>query len=637
LPGLSTTAEAPFTLYSFFSVTTRVAVENLQAYRRFSSTDLLRAKSSLAGLLGAWLRQTMKAANRKVLFIVLSALGCLLTVDTALAGPLSINPSNPRYFTDGSGKAVYLAGSHQGWELHDNAWGTPLAFDYNAYLSLLQAHNHNLIRMWAVEHTKHPTSPAVATPMPYLRTGPGNALDGHPKFDLDQFDPDYFNRLRSRVIAARDLGIYVSIMLFQGVSIWSREDFSTHYFNISNNINGVNGDLNGDGLGFEVHTLMSSNITQRQEAYVRKVIDTVNAFDNVLYEIANEDGHASVEWQYHMINFIKSYEAGKPKQHPVGMTYRYPPGGNNSELFSSSADWISPGGSSYQTDPAVAVGSKIIIIDTDHTDAFTKDATFPWRSFLRGNSTWVIDDLSDLSLNSPYEPIRRAMGDTRRYADTINLIAMIPRIDLASTRYALANPGSEYLVYQPGSGQLTVNLIAGSYSYEWFNPKTGTTVENGAITASDGFTLFTPPFSGEAVLYLKRAEGELCIDPSPMPSGWALPCPVLIAATEPVPSSSSLTISAVSSASETRFIWSTIYISESGQWKEFTFQGSSFAGWAQDNASLTIAPRSSGLSPGAHWIAEWDWRWDPSLGCYLGPSSDRCNQGTWRMQRFSIQ
>ena len=42
---------------------------------------------------------------------------------------------------------------------------------------------------------------AVATPMPYRRTGPGLALDGQPKFDLDKWDPAYFERVRARVEA----------------------------------------------------------------------------------------------------------------------------------------------------------------------------------------------------------------------------------------------------------------------------------------------------------------------------------------------------------------------------------------------------------------------------------------------------
>ncbi len=43
-----------------------------------------------------------------------------------------------------------------------------------------------------------------------------------------------------------------------------------------------------------------------------------------------------------MIRFIKSYEAGKAKQHPVGMTQQWPEG-NEAALLASPADWISLG------------------------------------------------------------------------------------------------------------------------------------------------------------------------------------------------------------------------------------------------------------------------------------------------------
>jgi hypothetical protein len=131
------------------------------------------------------------------------------------AGPLRVLPSNPRYFTDGSGKAIYLVGSNQGSELQDNAWGDTL--DYNWYLNFLERHNHNFIRLWTVEHTRDECCPdhGIASPMPYRRTGPGTAHDGQPKFDLSQLDQTYFDRVRSRVIHARDRGIFVSILLFQ--------------------------------------------------------------------------------------------------------------------------------------------------------------------------------------------------------------------------------------------------------------------------------------------------------------------------------------------------------------------------------------------------------------------------------------
>ena len=52
-----------------------------------------------------------------------------------------------------------------------------------------------------------------------------------------------------------------------------------------------------------------------------------------------------------------------------------------------------------------------------------------------------------------YEPARYAMGDTRRYAERVSLVDMEPRTDVASTGFALANPGQEYLVLEPtGTG-----------------------------------------------------------------------------------------------------------------------------------------------------------------------------------------
>ena len=143
----------------------------------------------------------------------------------------------------------------------------------------------------------------MPAPLAWMRTGPGTALDGKPKFDLTQLDPAYFDRLRKRVTAARDRGIYVAIMLFGGHyechGGWRGNPFNAH-----NNINGINGDPSGDGVGLEAHTLAVPAITRLQEAYVRKVIDTVNDCDNVLYEIANEADEATVEWQYHLIRFI---------------------------------------------------------------------------------------------------------------------------------------------------------------------------------------------------------------------------------------------------------------------------------------------------------------------------------------------
>ncbi len=420
-------------------------------------------------------------------------------------GPLTVSRMNPRYFADGSGQVVYLTGSHH-WNNLQDAGRTdpPRKFDYEGYLDFLRRYNHNFMRMWTLELAKYAsaTFPEFCEPLPWMRTGPGMALDGKRKFDLRRFNQAYFDRLRSRVIAARDRGIYVSIMLFEG-SEWVPPPWrwGGHPFNAHNNVNGIDGDPNRDGQGIKVHTLQVPAVIAVQEAYVAKVIDTVNDLDNVLYEICNESVR-SVGWQYHMIRFIKSYEANEAKRHPVGMTATV----HNAALFFSQADWLSPGGGGgYGSDPPAADGRKVVISDTDHLFGTRNGgAAWVWKSFVRGLNPIYMDPLD--SVSGRREGARRAMGHARAYAERMDLVHMVPRGDLASSGYCLANPGREYLIYLPAGGKVTVELSGASWTFtaEWFNPDTAEIASGGAV-AGGGRRSFEAPFDGHVVLYLIRS------------------------------------------------------------------------------------------------------------------------------------
>src|SRR6185503_18642135 len=115
-----------------------------------------------------------------------------------------------------------------------------------------------------------------------------------------------------------------------------------------------------------------------------------------LYEISNESPSNSEQWQYHMINYVKSYEATKPKQHPVGMTWEWP-GGNNNDLYNSPADWISLGGNvdlnTYV--PPAATGNKVILADTDHLCGICGNHKWVWKSFTRGENPLFMDIYDD--------------------------------------------------------------------------------------------------------------------------------------------------------------------------------------------------------------------------------------------------
>ena len=70
-------------------------------------------------------------------------------------GPLRVHPKNPRYFTDGSGRAIYLTGSHTWSNLQDQGpKDPPPPFDFGRYLDFLRERNHNVIRLWAWEQAR---------------------------------------------------------------------------------------------------------------------------------------------------------------------------------------------------------------------------------------------------------------------------------------------------------------------------------------------------------------------------------------------------------------------------------------------------------------------------------------------------
>ena len=324
-------------------------------------------------------------------------------------GPLRVHPQTPRYFTDGTKdergapRAVYLTGSHTWNNLVDMGQSDPPeGFDFEAYLDFLARHNHNFIRLWAWDSSTWDSRANVregnglifrVAPLPWARTGPGNALDGLPKFDLTKFDPDYFDRLRARVRAAGQRGIYVSVMWFEGWGMYHDHRrrtesvgwaWRTHPFLPENNINGI--DADGDAATDGQHRLGNEAVNAAQAAYIRRVVDTVNDLDNVLYEVINEGGEK--DWDWWVAKTVRDHERTKPKQHPVGITGH---GAENlASMLASPADWISPGKKDgFGEEPPAWDGRKVGLLDTDHIWGVGGDAGWVWtdRKSTRLNSS----------------------------------------------------------------------------------------------------------------------------------------------------------------------------------------------------------------------------------------------------------
>jgi hypothetical protein len=452
----------------------------------------------------------------------------------SISSPLRPLANNPHFFDDGTGKAVLLAGSHTWNDFQDtDQSSTPKAADFDAYVAFLKSHGHNATILWRKDLPTYCNWGAGGTwqvaPFPWPRTGASMASDGLPAFDLSTFYQPYFDRLRARVTKLGASGIYAIVELFDGLGLTNNRCAQDGYpFSAGNNVNGID-----DGGGTHSMTMSAPTpITAIQDAFVKKVIDTLSDQPNVLWEISEEAPDDSTWWQGHMIALIHSYESGKPVAHPVLFPTLNVSAATDSTLYNSDADAVAP---MARISPTSSCGTgqpscKVNLNDSDHSyfgiwnDSDQVQRNYVWENFANGNSVLFMDPYLVYwsggsrnlcpnpvagicsSVASRWDNLRDNLGYVVRYASKMSLAAMSPHPELSSTGYCLANAASspEYLVYAPVAGNLRVDLSAasGTVAVEWFNPATGA-VTPGAQVAGGGSVDFSPPFQGDSVLYLR--------------------------------------------------------------------------------------------------------------------------------------
>jgi hypothetical protein len=442
-------------------------------------------------------------------------------------GLLRVSTINPRYFTtagDPTGKAIYMVGSHNWQVLQDRS--DQAVFDYPEYLQFLKDHNHNFFRMWYYDtpHASLSSQPYFYLgPVPFKRPGLGNTIDNSGlKYDVTSFEEPFFTRLHDRCLQAQDVGIYVAVMLSGAWWPYLFDDPVGHhtaweygYWNPQNNINGYS--LTRDQCYTD--TPASQAWVVKMDAFIKKMVHTVNDLDNVVFEVSNEGQRHTFDWQKHVIGVVREYERKyESKQHLIGFTAgpgSFTDESDNVVYLGSNADWVSL--SANQTVPAVDPATKPDLLDTDHTFGIGGTVDYLWRSMLRGHNNIYMDPYGQLA--DPVAPndspslMRAVMGYQRTLADNCDLIHMAPNNTAASTGYALVNPGFEYLVYRSNQSPPTPetiviqNMPAKKFNYEWLSPTSGARISGGSITTVTGNNSFTPPAPAPptALLHLKAA------------------------------------------------------------------------------------------------------------------------------------
>ncbi len=217
------------------------------------------------------------------------------------AEPIRIHPESSKYFLFRGRALVLLTPTeHYGSVLNRN-------FDFERYLRDAADKRITLTRTFLLfrelQSVRNPYSPLKTDSpdfvAPYRRTGPGKAMDGEPIFDLDLWNPEYFERLHSFLQTASDLGIVVELTLFS--NSYSDGVWAMNPLRAENNKQKV-----GNVAWQDYVSLKDKGLVARQLAYARKIVQETHRYDNLYYEICNEpgggwEGHVSLDdidaWQ----------------------------------------------------------------------------------------------------------------------------------------------------------------------------------------------------------------------------------------------------------------------------------------------------------------------------------------------------
>lgn len=436
---------------------------------------------------------------------------------TGLAeSPIALDPDNPRYFRF-QGKPTVLVGSteHYGAVLN-------LDFDFIPYLDELQARRLNLTRTFSGTYREVPGSFRIRdnTLAPKRFLAPWSvAKDG--KFDLDRFEPAYFERLKRFLREASRRGIVVEYVLF--CPLYDEDLWAVSPFRAANNVNGV-----GDCRRDEVFTLKHPDLLKRQLAFVAKAVEELNEFDNLYYEICNEPyfGGVTLDWQARIAEAIVAAEKSSPKKHLIAQNIA-----NNSQEIRSPDPRVSIFNFHYAVPEAVRANLKLKKPIGDDETGFKGIADHPYRSegWLFLLSGGAIFDHLDYSFTTTAEngsakivpptpggggpAIRKQLHILKSFIDGFDFARMSPDVSfvvetdpaiarekiagLAASRkaYALYVDGGERFRHARGRRiKIALELPRERYRVAWFDPKEGPIGETRVVEHMGGrLTLHAPP------------------------------------------------------------------------------------------------------------------------------------------------
>ena len=448
-------------------------------------------------------------------------------------------------------------------------------FDFERYLDDAAKHKITLTRTFLLfrelQGARNPSSPCKPESpdyvAPFPRTGPGTAMDGEPIYDLDQWNPEYFDRLHRFLEGASRRGIIVELTLFSNTyadNIWELNPFRAE-----NNKQAVEKISWQDYL-----SLKNPELVRRQKEYARKIVQETSQFDNVYYEISNEPGgdipghasHTDIDaWQTEIAHVVREELLRLNRPHLIAgqQAFTYSPKFRFAldETFSQPLfDIVNVhplpdtvfGGQGYQLGnfmskelmlsevarfvDDVYPQKKPVVLDEDNTASIYRDAVGwtihrkrAWTALLSGSHYDYIDFSitvgSETGTTESRQQIRSWMQHLSEFISSFDYVHStlnatwvheLPAHVIAS---GLSVSGHDYVAYlgdsrettdstagKPINGRINLSLPAGKYEVSLYSPVTGGYSPAVLIEGGRDATLTLPAFENDIVVRARRSE-----------------------------------------------------------------------------------------------------------------------------------
>ncbi len=413
----------------------------------------------------------------KFLLIVLSALMVWPFSARALAEPkkkIEIYRKNPAYWQY-DGKPVLLLGG----TVDDNLFQIPKLKDH---LDLLKSLGGNYIR-----NTMSSRNDKGFEVPPFKRLANG-------KYDLNQWNEEYWNRFRNMLMWTQQRDIIVQIEIWATFDYY-RNHWDVNPFNPKNNINytaaqtGLPEQVNSHPIRCENNFFWSvpaernrKTVLEYQQRFVDKILSYSLKFGNVLYCMDNETS-VTPEWGKYWSQHIKAKAKAAgvlvnttemwdkwDLAHPMhNATFDHP------EIYSfvdisqnnhqkGQQHWDNAQRQRARIADNVRPLNNVKIYGADEYGRFGNDRDGMerfWRNIFGGlASARFHRPTSGLGLGKKAQANIRSM---RMLTGNMDIFTCVPHNNLLSNRkpneaYCLANPGVEYAVYFPNGGEVTLDI-----------------------------------------------------------------------------------------------------------------------------------------------------------------------------------